>query len=209
MKKIFHLALVVGTMCSVASASNFDIGVSGSENGIDGFSFSIGDYYHVPHQEVVVIERTIPRDEMSVVYFLARESRRDARYITDLRSRGGNWWDITVRLGLNPRTLYVVNSNRYHNPPYGKAYGYHKDKKHRLRDADIVELVNVRFLSEYHHITPDEVIYHRYRGEKYNRINDHYRGKKDRSYEREDRRDERREDRGSRGEKGRGNPHER
>lgn len=209
MKKIFHLALVVGTMCSAVSASNFDIGVSGSENGIDGFSFSIGDYYHVPHQEVIVIERAIPRDEMSVVYFLARESRRDARYITDLRVRGENWWDITLRLGLDPRNLYIVNSTRYNKPPYGKAYGYHKDKKHRLRDADIVELVNVRFLSEYHHITPDEVIYRRYRGEKYNRINERYRGERDRSGKREDRRDERREDRGSHGEKGRGNPHER
>jgi len=203
MKTSIHLALVLGIMGTSLGASNFDIGVSGSEKGIEGFTFSIGDYYRVPYQEVVVIERSIPRDEMSVVYFLARESHRDARYITDLRLHGYSWWDISLRLGLNPRTLYVVDTHRYHNPPYGKAYGYHKDKKHRLRDADIVELVNVRFLSDYHHISADEVIERRRSGERYNRIDEHYRGKK-RSNDNQDRREDRHDDR-----KGHGNPHDR
>lgn len=200
MKRALQLALVSGLICTSLSASNFDIGISGSDEGINGFSFSIGDYYRVPHQEVVIIERSIPREEMSVVYFLARESHRDAGYITDLRLRGGSWWDISLRLGLDPRTLYVVDSHRHHNPPYGEAYGYHKDKKHRLRDAEIVELVNVRFLSDYHHISPDEVIDRRRSGERYNRIDEYYRGKQ---------KDERHGDRGSHGNKGHGNPHER
>lgn len=202
MKATIRLALIAGIMGTSLSASNFDIGVSGSDRGIDGFTLSIGDYYRVPYQEVVVVERSIPRDEMSVVYFLARESHRDARYISDLRLRGNSWWDISLRLGLNPRTLYVVDTHRYHNPPYGKAYGYHKDKKHRLRDADIVELVNVRFLSDYHRISADEVIDRRRSGERYNRIDEHYRGKKDHS---EYRKGEQREGKGSHGEKSHGN----
>lgn len=202
MKATIRLALIAGIMGTSLCASNFDIGVSGSDRGIDGFTLSIGDYYRVPYQEVVVVERSIPRDEMSVVYFLARESHRDARYISDLRLRGNSWWDISLRLGLNPRTLYVVDTDRYHNPPYGKAYGYHKDKKHRLRDADIVELVNVRFLSDYHRISADEVIDRRRSGERYNRIDEHYRGKKDHS---EYRKGEQREGKGSHGEKSHGN----
>lgn len=202
MKAAIRLALIAGIMGTSLCASNFDIGVSGSDRGIDGFTLSIGDYYRVPYQEVVVVERSIPRDEMSVVYFLARESHRDARYISDLRLRGNSWWDISLRLGLNPRTLYVVDTHRYHNPPYGKAYGYHKDKKHRLRDADIVELVNVRFLSDYHRISADEVIDRRRSGERYNRIDEHYRGKKDHS---EYRKGEQREGKGSHGEKSHGN----
>lgn len=202
MKAAIRLALIAGIMGTSLCASNFDIGVSGSDRGIDGFTLSIGDYYRVPYQEVVVVERSIPRDEMSVVYFLARESHRDAHYISDLRLRGNSWWDISLRLGLNPRTLYVVDTHRYHNPPYGKAYGYHKDKKHRLRDADIVELVNVRFLSDYHRISADEVIDRRRSGERYNRIDEHYRGKKDHS---EYRKGEQREGKGSHGEKSHGN----
>ncbi|WP_295054066.1 hypothetical protein [Sulfuricurvum sp.] len=205
MKTILNSGLIVGMLCASLSASNFDIGISGSEQGIDGFSLSVGDYYRVPQQEIVVIERSIPRDEMSVVYFLARESHRDAGYITDLRLHGGSWWDISLRLGLDPRTLYVIDSHRYNSPPYGKAYGYHKGKKHRLKDSEIIELVNVRFLSDYHHISYDEVIDRRRGGERYNRIDEHYRAKKDRP---EYRNDEQHDGRGSHGEKSHGNGHE-
>jgi len=188
------LALITGILGTSLCASNFDIGVSGSDRGINGFSLSIGDYYRVPQQEVMIIERSIPRDEMSVVYFLARESHRDARYISDLRVRGVSWWDISLRLGLDPRTLYVIDSNRHAGPPYGKSYGYSKTKNHHLRDSEIVELVNVRFLSDYHHISPDEVINRRRTGERYNRIDEHFRDKNRPQY-----REERREDRGSKG----------
>jgi hypothetical protein len=181
MKTPLRLSLVAGLFCASLGASNFDVGISGSERGIDGFNLSIGDYYRVPYQEVVMIERSIPRDEMSVVYFLADQSHQDARFISNLRLRGISWWDITFRLGLDPRILYVVDTHRYNNPPYGKAYGYHEASKHRLRDGEIVDLVNVRFLSEHHRISPDEVIDRRRSGERYDRIDEHYRDTKDKS----------------------------
>jgi hypothetical protein len=68
MKTPLRLSLVAGLFCASLGASNFDVGISGSERGIDGFNLSIGDYYRVPYQEVVMIERSSPRDEMSVVY---------------------------------------------------------------------------------------------------------------------------------------------
>ncbi len=213
MKRSVYLALIIGLLGTSLGASSFDIGVSGSESGINGFSLSIGDYYRVPQQEVVVIERSIPRDEMSVVYFLARESHRDARYISDLRVRGGSWWDISLRLGLDPSTLYVVDSHRHSGPPYGKAYGYSRDKRHHLRDAEIIELVNVRFLSDYHHISPDDVIDRRRGGERYNHIDEHYRENNNRPKYREERRENResnsdRENRGHGENKGHGHGNE-
>jgi hypothetical protein len=192
MKKSLLVALITGCIYSSLVAANFDVGVSGSDRGINGFSLSIGDYYRVPQQEVVIIERSIPREEMSVVYYLARESHRDARYIADLRMRGLNWWDITFRLGLDPRRIYVINSQRHFGPPYGDAYGYSKNR-HHLRDAEIIDLVNVRFLSDYHHISPDEVIDRRRHGEHYMNIDEHYRGNRDRPEVREERRDDRNE----------------
>lgn len=213
MKKAVYLALITGILGTSLAASNFDIGISGSDRGINGFSLSIGDYYRVPQQEVMLIERSIPRDEMSVVYFLARESHRDARYISDLRLHGGSWWDISLRLGLDPRTLYVVDSHRHSGPPYGKAYGYSKDNRHHLRDAEIIDLVNVRFLSDYHHISPDDVIDRRRGGERYNNIDEHYRENNNRPQYREERREDRgsksdREDRGHGDNKGHGHGNE-
>ncbi|HEX5623717.1 MAG TPA: hypothetical protein VFX57_04680 [Sulfuricurvum sp.] len=179
MKNLVIAALIAVGMNGSLEASDFDIGISGSERGIDGFSLSIGDYYHVPRNEILLIERSVPRDEMSVVYFLARESHRDARYISNLRLRGLSWWDISLRLGLNPHNLYVVDSRRYSGPPYGRAYGYHNEgRQHRLQDHEIVELVNVRFLSRYHGVSVDEVIDRRRSGERYMHINDAYRGQK-------------------------------
>ncbi len=208
MKNKMIFAFIAGCVYTSLSAANFDVGISGSDRGINGFSISIGDYYHVPQQEVVIIERSVPREEMSVVYYLSRKSHRDARYISNLRARGLSWWDITFRLGLDPRTIYVVDSRHHFGPPYGQAYGYSKHKKHHLRDAEIVELVNVRFLADYHRISPDEVINRRRAGERYMNINDHYRGNRERHEVREERRnerqDQRQDDRGSHGGNDRG-----
>ncbi|MDO9304155.1 MAG: hypothetical protein Q7T77_02420 [Sulfuricurvum sp.] len=173
MKRIIGIALIAGCMYGPLNASNFDIGISGSERGINGFSLSIGNYYHVPAQEIIMIERSIPYEETSVVYFLAQHSHRTPNYIANLRLRGMSWWDISIHLGLNPRTLYVIDSRRHSGPLYGKAYGYQ-----RLNDSDIVELVNVRFLSSYHGISVDDVIDRRSRGQQYMHIDDEYRMKK-------------------------------
>lgn len=167
------MRIAAGIVASISlfvslNAFEFDIGVSGGDNrGVDGFYFSIGDYYQVPEREVYVVERTIPREEVNIAYFLARRAHRDVRFITDLRLGGHSWWDISLRLGLDPRTIYVVETYNDYGPPYGKAYGYHKDKYHRLSDREILELVNVRFLSEYHRISPDEVIERRQKGSHY------------------------------------------
>lgn len=195
MKKRLSIALFVGCLAASAPAADFDIGISGSERGIDGFTLSIGDYYHVPARDVIVVERSIPRDELSVVYFLADHSRRDVAFITDLRLRGLSWWDISIRLGLDPRTLYVIDSRRPWGPPYGKAYGYRSNGYHQLRDHEIVELVNVRFLSDYHRVNVDDIIDRRRKGERYYYIDDQYRGKKVYPQERREYRDERREGR--------------
>ena len=49
-------------------------------------------------------------------------------------------------------------------PPYGRALGHYK-KKHRkqwrtivLNDADVVNLVELRFLSEHYHVAPERII---------------------------------------------------
>lgn len=192
MKKRVSTVILAGCLFVSAGAADFNIGISGSDRDLSGFALSVGDYYHVPAQEVVVLERRIPRDELSVIYFLSRHSHRNVSYITDLRLRGLSWWDISLRLGLNPHVLYVVESRRHLGPPYGRAYGYY-DKGYRLSDHEIVELVNVRFLSDYHHVHVDDVIDRRRRGERYLYIDNYYRGKKVYPRERREYRDERRE----------------
>lgn len=174
MNKIISIALIAGALCGTVNAA-FSVGISGSERGIDGFSLSIGDYYRVPHNEILMVQRVVPREEMSVVYFLARHAHRDPRYIADLRLHGWSWWDISLHLGLDPYAIYAINTHRHYGPPYGVAYGYDKPGKYHLRDSEIINLVNVRFLSDYHRIAPDDVINRRRSGERFMNIDHYYR----------------------------------
>lgn len=131
---------------------------------IGNFAFAVGNYYRVPERSVVVIrERRIPDYELPVVFFLAQRARVSPGTIVDLRLGGKRWIDIAVRYGLSPEMFYVPLAIEP-GPPYGKAYGHYKNKKHDqwraivLDDDDIVNFVNLRFLSEYHHRPAEEIV---------------------------------------------------
>ncbi|MDQ1243727.1 MAG: hypothetical protein QG565_67, partial [Campylobacterota bacterium] len=53
MKRVVSAVLIC--LFTSADAFEFDIGVSGGDRGVDGFYFSIGDYYQVPEREVYVV----------------------------------------------------------------------------------------------------------------------------------------------------------
>jgi len=179
MKKFTAALLVAGAINSSLLGLDFDISLSGSKNGLDAFSFSIGEYYKAPQREILVVQERLSKNDMSVAYFLARKASRNIDYITKLRVRGDSWWDISISLGLNPRDVYVVKTQKRQGPPYGKAYGYDKNKKKsRLSDGEIAELVNVKFLSAYHGVSADEIIEQRRKGDDFVNIDKNYHEKK-------------------------------
>jgi hypothetical protein len=89
-----------------------------------------------------------------------------------MRVDGRSWWDIAVALRLDPRVVYIAQA------PRGKAYGHYKNKKDRLRDVEVVEIVNTKFLSSYHKVSADEIYDRRHNGRDYDAIDDDFRGKK-------------------------------
>jgi len=131
---------------------------------IGDFHVAVANYYHVPEREVIVIrERRIPDDEIPVALFIARHAGVPWSRVVEMRLRGDSWWNISVRLGLSPEVYYVPVAVTP-GPPYGRALGHYK-KKHRkewraivLNDADIVNLVELRFLSEHYRVAPERVI---------------------------------------------------
>lgn len=156
-----------------------DVGVSFGPEGPRGFYFSIHDYFRVPEREVIVIrERKIPDEELPVVFFIAQRARLAPSAVIDLRLGGMSWMDITLRFGLGPEIFYVPVKVEVKGPPYGKAYGYYKSKprkewgKIKLMDVDIVNLVNLKFISEYHGRPPEEVIGMRSTGKHFVLVND-------------------------------------
>jgi hypothetical protein len=175
-------ALLFLMSVATASAQSVRTGVSINDGHLSSFYFAIGDYYHVPQPRVVYVRDHyhIHDEELPVVFFLASRAHVDPQVIIDLRMRRRmSWMDITFHYGLTPEIFYVPV--RRVGPPYGNAYGHYKKHKNDYRkvvlvDDDVVNLVNLRFMSEYHRVAPELVMDRRGRGEKFYVINDDFRG---------------------------------
>lgn len=173
---IFPLVVFIMAFSYPAPArAGFDAGVSIGEEGIESFYLSVGEYYSVPQREVIVVrERRIPDDEIPVVLFLARRAGVASGVIMDLRLGGKSWLDITLRYGYTPEIFYVPVKA---GPPYGKAYGYHMKKPRKawkklaLTDVEVVDLVNLKFISEHYGYSAEEVIKMRRGGKGFVSIN--------------------------------------
>jgi hypothetical protein len=182
MKKtiILLIALMFLVPSAPASAQSVSTGISISNGELRSFYLAIGDYYRVPESRVVYVKDhyRFPDEELPVVFFLASRAHVDPQVIIDLRIRQRmSWLNITFHYGLTPE-IYYVPVKRV-GPPYGNAYGHYKKhgkdyKKVKLADADVVNLVNLRFMSEYHGVAAEVVMDQRGRGERFVVINDHY-----------------------------------
>jgi hypothetical protein len=130
---------------------------------VGDFHVAVANYYRVPEREVIVIrERRIPDHEIPVAFFIARHAGVPSSRIVDLRLRGDSWWDISVRFGLGAEVFYVPVAVTP-GPPYGRAYGHYMKPRKQwntivLTDDDIVNLVELRFISEHYHVPPERVI---------------------------------------------------
>ena len=160
-----------------AAKADVSLGVNITDDGVKSFHLAIGDYYHVPEKEIVVVrERHIPDNELPVVFFLAARAKVAPGVIIDLRLKNKSWMEITRHFGLGA-DVYYVPVKQVSGPPYGKAYGHFKNKNKkdwgtiRLADADIVNFVNLRFVSEHYGYSPDEVIKMRAGGKTFVNIN--------------------------------------
>ena len=131
---------------------------------IGDFHVAVANYYQVPQREVIVIrERRIPDDEIPVALFIARHAGVPWGRVVDMRLSGASWWDISVRLGVQPEVYYVPVAV-VSGPPYGRALGHYKNKHRKqwstivLSDADVVNLVELRFLSEHYRVAPERIV---------------------------------------------------
>jgi hypothetical protein len=203
MKGYWLCLLVVGFLAAVPArgATRLEAGVSIGPEGLRGFHLAVSDYFKVPEPEVVVWkQKRVADEELPVVFFLAQRARVAPAAIVDLRLAGKSWMDIVVHYKLGT-DVFQVNATKVDGPPYGRAYGYWRKRGANpparliLKDSEVVDLVNLRFLSEHHRCAADDVIAARSRGAGFVAINEDL-GKKHKPGK-PDRRDD--DDRGSHG----------
>lgn len=183
MRRLFLCSTVFSLILGAASAQekNISLGISVSDGRLQSFYLAIGDYYRVPEVEVVALRDRyrLQDEELPVVYFLAARIQVSPSIIIGFRSRGMSWLDITFHYGLTPEIYYVPVTVERVGPPYGNAYGFYKKyrpskqwKKIKLNDHEVIDLVNLRFISEHYRMSPEVVIEMRGRGESFIRINE-------------------------------------
>ncbi len=165
---------------------DINAGISIGPEGLKSFYLSISNYYKVPEWQVErTREKQISDEELPVVFFIAGRAGVKPEVIINLRLGGSSWFDISVKHGIYSNDYYVPLETQP-GPPYGKAYGYYKNKprkewkKIRLTDEDIINLVNLKFMSGYYNYKPDKIVEMRKEGKKFVAINDNIKsGKKE------------------------------
>ena len=180
MRRSFVLSLLLFIALFPAAEkclAGVDFGLSIGSEGVKSFYLAIGDHYQVPEKQIMVVrERKISDEEMPVVFYLAARAKVGPETIIKLRLGGKSWMDISAKYGFGPEIYYVALKSDP-GPPYGKAYGHFKNRKRKewgsikLTDADVVNFVNLRFISEHYGCSPDEIIKMRAKGKDFVSVN--------------------------------------
>lgn len=173
---IFGMILALWGAVLQTAQAQVQVGVSVGTGG-SSFHLAIGNYYHAPPEQVAVCtQRHIPDEEMPVVFFIAAQAHVAPGVIINLRAGGMPWFNIVNQYRLNPRIFYVPVHMAMVGTPYERFYNYYYGRGPRVRlvDADFVNMVNLRFASEYYHRTPEEVIRLRAGGRSYTYIHNQY-----------------------------------
>lgn len=149
------------------------------------FHLDIRDYFKVPEPDIKkIMDRHIPDEQIPVVLFLAAMAHVPPPAILDLRQAGKTWMDICRHFSLAPDIFYVPVKEEVKGPPFGKAYGHYKNKSKKewkniaLDDDDVINLVNLRFLSDFHKYSPEDIMRMRSEGKNFVIINERFREEK-------------------------------
>ena len=168
MKRMAAVLIFMAVLGGIAvHAGQVDLGISISDGRLRSFYLAVGDHYRVPPRQVVDLRTRygLLDEELPLVFFLAARAHVGPQTVIDLRMRKTSWLDIGLHFGLSPEIFFVPVALERIGPPYGNAYGYYRKhgragnwQKVVLSDREVIDLVNLRFLSEYHGLTPDAII---------------------------------------------------
>jgi hypothetical protein len=177
---VLAAVLVFALVSSVKAAVS--LGVTAGNQGLQSFYLAIGDYNRVPEKEVVVVrQQGIPDEDLPVVFFLAKHANVQYAEILKLRKKRWSWMKIVRKYRLDPAIFYVPVKTEVKGKAYGKPYKYYRSKPQKkwkninLNDREIVNCVNLRFVSEHYGYDPDEVIRMRESGKNFVTINNEVR----------------------------------
>lgn len=150
--------------------------------GLDSYHLSMGNYFNVAEKEILIsAKKNIHEEELPVVFFTAQKTGMAPQVVVGLRAEGMSWMKIAQHFNLSPRIFYVPVAGKVKYTPYKKIYEYYQGNKSRitLSDTDIVNLVNLKFMSDHYGHDPQEVILMRSKGKTFPDIDDTFKQEKE------------------------------
>jgi hypothetical protein len=150
--------------------------------GLSSYHLSMGNYFNISEKEILDCSRKNKlEEELPVIFFMAQKADVAPGVIAGLRAGGMGWMGMARHFNLSPRIFYVPVAGEVSNTPYKKIYGYFQGNKSsiRLSDPDIVNLVNLKFMSNHYGHDPQEVIQMRSKGKTFPDIDDTFQREKE------------------------------
>lgn len=179
MRRLLILIAAFTCLCAFTAGStraDVNLGVSIGDGGVKGFYLEVGEFFKAPQTDVQFVrEARYSDDELTVILYISQRTGIRPEAIIQLRRLKKTWCEIAVHYGMSPAMFYVPLSYDP-GPPYGKAYGHFKKrgksewKKIVLDDEDVINLVNLRFVSGYYKVPAEDVVKARCSGKSFSAI---------------------------------------
>lgn len=126
---------------------------------------AVAEHYHVSIDEIRILrEWNITAQEVPVVLFIARRAGVSPDALAALHGPGTSWMELASRYNIDSADLYVRLADGAEGTRLERAYQAFAARSRRewsavrLRDAEVVALVNLRFISSVVGESPDLVL---------------------------------------------------
>ncbi len=176
--RVFLTILALALLIIVAASSAADLATE--------FYMAVGDYFDVPYEDVYdLTEQGLADEDLAVVYFIAQRAKVSAEDVAQERHIGGSWNGIASSYGLDAGSFYMMVAgqikSKVYAPLFNKFTGVPQSdwKKLQLTDAEIVNLVNLKFVGSHHDYTVFDIMAMRDYGKSFVRINNQVRQAKE------------------------------
>jgi len=109
-------------------------------------------------------------DEMTVAFFLSRESGKTVRNVLRRRTRGASWWQVMQDLKVSASWLYMDNLKHLKAITNGNVRNRPRVTFKPMKDARFEDLVGAQVTSEYFEMLPSLVLAARAEGKSFRDI---------------------------------------
>lgn len=177
--KVHRFSLVVAVMLAVPAVS-----LAGEE--AETFSSALASYFGVSAEEVAAVWETgVSGDEIPVALLLAKLTKSSPANFGKLRARGDSWRDIAKVRNVGSDAFYMKIDAKFESATFSPIFAHFdttSESKWRelpLTDGDVVNLVNLKFISSHFDYSAFEVMSMRDKGNSFVDITAHVKSAKE------------------------------